>query len=88
MVSNIGLDGGANNHVDINDPFYKEYGNRARLNLDTIIHPKCVSVNKQFELSFYRKRNLYGVSILHATLRALQPQWLFNMRQLLKRMVK
>lgn len=85
MVSNIGLDGGANNHVDVNDPFYKEYGNRARLELDSIIHPKCVSVNKQFELSFYRKRNLYGVSILHATIRALQPQWLFKMRHLLNR---
>lgn len=85
VYKTIGLNGGANNHVDVNDPFYKEYGNRERFEIDSIVHPERISVDKQFELNFYRKRNLYGVSILHATIRALQPQWLFKMRHLLNR---
>lgn len=59
MVSNIGLDGGANNHVDVNDPFYKEYANRERFELKEIIHPKEVYVDKKFEKEFYKKRVLY-----------------------------
>ncbi len=60
MVSNIGLEGGANNHVKKDDPFYIEYANRKRFNIDRLIHPQAVIVNKQFEKNFYKKRVLYN----------------------------
>ncbi len=84
MVSNIGLDGGANNHLDVNDPFYLEYANRTRYKLSEIIHPVSVSVDKVFEKKFYVKRNLYGESVWHAVLRNMQPNWFFKFRKALK----
>lgn len=73
MVSNIGLDGGANNHVDVNDPFYLEYANRKRFELEEIIHPSDVSINKTFEKQFYKKRVLFN----HRWF----PRWFRNMCQ-------
>lgn len=84
MVSNIGLEAGANNKVDVDDPFYKEYGNRMRFDIDIIRHPEEVKVCKKFEKSFYIKRCLYGGSMVRACLRVLQPKWFFRLHQLLK----
>ena len=80
MVSNIGLNDGANNHVDVNDPFYLQYANRKRFEVKSIIHPNEFYVDKLFERKFYNLRCLYGVSRIRATLRALQPEWLLNLR--------
>lgn len=49
MVSNIGLDGGANNACNVNSTFYKEYANRATQPLRQLTHPIEVSVNEDFE---------------------------------------
>ena len=88
MVSNIGLDDGANNHVDINDPFYKQYANRARYDLNEILHPSAFYVDMPFERRFYKLRCLYGCSRLRATLRALQPEWVFQARSFFKKCFK
>jgi hypothetical protein len=85
MVSNIGLDDGANNHVDVNDPFYLQYANRKRFEVKSIIHPNEFNVDKVFEREFYNLRCLYGVSRIRATLRALQPEWLLHLRLLSKK---
>ena len=68
LVSNIGLDDGANNHTDINDPFYKEYGNRKRFELQDIKHVEDIRVEKKFEKRFFRKRYLYDRNVLKVTL--------------------
>lgn len=60
MVSNIGLDGGANNSCDVNSSFYKEYANRATQPLGNITYPNEVSVNTQFEKQFFKKRVLHN----------------------------
>jgi hypothetical protein len=60
MVSNIGLDGGANNSVDINSAFYKEYANRATQPLGEMVHPEDVMMNTSFEREFFKKRVLHS----------------------------
>lgn len=60
LVSNIGLDGGANNAVNPNSAFYKEYANRTIEELKEIKFVETVSVDESFEKMFYRKRALYN----------------------------
>lgn len=84
MVANIGLNDGANNHVDVNDPFYKQYANRERYDLKEIQHPVNFYVDIPFERSFYKLRYLHGCSRFRATIRALQPECVFQLRSLLK----
>lgn len=60
MVSNIGLDGGANNKVNPNSAFYKEYANRKIYPLDEIKYVDTFNVDMAFEEIFYKKRALYG----------------------------
>lgn len=60
LVSNIGLDGGANNAVDVNSSFYKEYANRATSELSVVVDPKEFCVDKNFERIYFRKRSLYN----------------------------
>lgn len=60
MVSNIGLDEGANNHYSKDDPFYIEYGNRQRKDLDTLVHPSNFMIDRKFEKIFFKKRCLYN----------------------------
>jgi hypothetical protein len=81
MVSNIGLDGGANNHVSVDDDFYKEYANRKRDDLIQIEHPSGFIVNKSFEKKFYQKRRLFGESRLTRVLRTLEPKWIHRIRK-------
>lgn len=83
MVSNIGLNDGANNHVDVNDAFYKQYANRQRFNVEIIKDPVNVIIDKSFEKAFYKLRCLYGASRLRAIVRALQPDWVFRFRSLI-----
>lgn len=66
MVSNIGLDGGANNHVSKDDPMYKKLAERPRFELDTI---SCsdIEINKKFEKRFYITRRIRnGSPLMHA----------------------
>lgn len=60
MVSNIGLDGGANNACNVNSTFYKEYANRATQPLRQLTHPIEVSVNEDFEKKFFNIRVLHN----------------------------
>lgn len=60
MVSNIGLDGGANNFVNVKSSFYKEYANRATQPLKNIVYTEDVIVDKEFEKIFFKKRVLYN----------------------------
>lgn len=60
LVSNIGLDGGANNSVDTNSDFYKEYANRPTGKIDKIRHPDGVVINPDFEKKYFAKRTLYN----------------------------
>lgn len=71
MVSNIGLEEGANNHTNIDDPFYKEYGNRQRFDLVEIKYADDFYINKNFEKRFFRKRYLYDQNIFKATIIAI-----------------
>lgn len=59
LVSNIGLDGGANNSCSTDSDFYKEYGNRKIETLGDIIYNDKVGYNEDFEISFFNKRILY-----------------------------
>lgn len=85
MVSNIGLDDGANNHVDKDDPFYKQNANRERFDLNEIQYQLNFHVDSQFERDFYKLRFLHGGSRLRATLRELQPNCLLRLRSFFKR---
>lgn len=60
MVSNIGLEGGANNQVDINSKFYKEYGNRKRFQMNAITYCDDVYVDNDFDMSFFNYRCLHN----------------------------
>lgn len=60
MVSNIGLDGGANNACNVNSAFYKEYANRATQPLHQLTHPIDVSVDEDFEKKFFKIRVLHN----------------------------
>lgn len=81
MVSNIGLDGGANNHISKDDDFYKEYANRRRLELIDIVCPSDVIVDLSFEKDFYKKRRLYGSTLFMRVLRVLEPKVLRRIRK-------
>lgn len=59
MVSNIGLQGGANNSVSTNSSFYKEYANRKTFVLGSIDYCEEVKVDLTFERAFFKKRVLY-----------------------------
>lgn len=59
MVSNIGLDGGANNACDVNSKFYKEYANRATQPLKEFVYTEDVAIDKNFEKKFFNKRVLH-----------------------------
>lgn len=60
MVSNIGLDGGANNACDVNSEFYKEYANRATKPLEEVVYTDNVIVDNNFEMKFFKKRVLHN----------------------------
>ena len=81
MVSNIGLDGGANNHVSVESDFYKEYANRKREDLIQIEHPYSFMVDKIFEKKFYLKRRLFGESMYTRVLRTIEPKWVRKIRK-------
>lgn len=81
MVSNIGLDGGANNHVNINDPLYKQLALRPRYDLNNISHPVALKCNKEFEKSFYRLRRLYGTSPFMKAFSCLFLGWYKRLRK-------
>ena len=72
MVSNIGLDSGANNHVPKDDPFYQQYANRPRYDIDIINHPENLQVDKKFEKNFYNLRRLRGDRPLLRVLRSVK----------------
>lgn len=72
MVSNIGLDGGANNHVSKEDPFYQRFANRPRYEIDIITHPEYLQVDKKFEKSFYNVRRLRGSRPFLQALRSIK----------------
>jgi len=60
MVSNSGLDyNGANNNINPNSSFAKKYSNRPKFELNTLIHPKEVLVDKRFEKKMFIQRSLY-----------------------------
>lgn len=84
MVSNIGLDGGANNHVSTNDPLYKQLANRQQFEMSDIVHPQELVVDVDFDKKYYRHRRLYGRSPFKAALQCLQPEWLYKIRVKLK----
>ena len=67
MVSNIGLDGGANNHVSKDDPMYKQLALRPRYDLNDII---CgdIAVNHKFEKNFYKEYEM----VAHLCVRFVQ----------------
>lgn len=60
LVSNIGLDGGANNSVDVNSRFYKEYANRATSKLSKIVYVDNLQIDPSFEIKYFKKRTLYN----------------------------
>ena len=60
MVSNIGLEGGANNKVSKDSSFYKEYANRTISPLEHIVYVDTFNIDERFEEVFYRKRALYN----------------------------
>lgn len=76
MVSNIGLDGGANNHVSKDDPMYQLLALRPQFELDKIVQPSNLDVEVNFEKSFYKLRRLLGVSVIHSALSSLIPSWI------------
>lgn len=81
MVSNIGLDGGANNHVSKEDPMYKQLAMRPRFELDNISHPVVLECDKEFEKSFYRLRRLYGASPFWKAFTCLFLGWYRRLRK-------
>ena len=76
MVSNIGLDGGANNAVDVNSAFYKEYANRATQPLENITYTSDVNVDKDFEIRFFNKRVLHNRNWVSVIAKSLFLQYL------------
>ena len=58
MVSNIGLDAGANNHVAEDSDFYKKYSRRPRFEWEELVHPLSFDVNRDNELQMFRQRSL------------------------------
>lgn len=60
MVSNIGLEGGANNQVNTNSKFYKEYGNRKTFQMDSITYCDDVYIDNDFDMSFFNYRCLHN----------------------------
>ena len=76
MVSNIGLDGGANNHVSKDDPMYQRVAERPKKELENICHPEELIAEKSYEKRFYKHRRLYGASSLRRVLSSVLPSWL------------
>lgn len=72
MVSNIGLEGGANNHVSKDDPFYKKYAERPKFNLEAIAHPDQIIINKKFERVFYKVRKIRDNKPIIQALRSIK----------------
>lgn len=69
MVTDIGYDFDATNNLAGPDsPIAKKYGNRPRVEIDQIIHPKEFQINKDFEKKYYQHRALKGKSWLIAWL--------------------
>lgn len=65
FVSNIGFDlDGSNTIVDPNSEVAKIHGNRPRLEIDKIVHPIKVKVDKEFDKRFFKKRVLYDKSFI------------------------
>ena len=64
MVSNIGLDGGANNCVDVNSGIYRRLANRPRFEIGEIVDPEMFLVDEKFERKGFNVRVLYGESRL------------------------
>jgi hypothetical protein len=62
MVSNIGLDGGANNCADVNSEQYKRLANRPRFEIDEICDPDKIFVDEKFERKWFDLRVLQGGS--------------------------
>lgn len=59
MVSNIGLDAGANNNVSTKSDFYKEYAYREVGELGPIKYNDDVIIDPEFEKAFFKKRMMY-----------------------------
>lgn len=72
MVSNIGLDGGANNHVSKDDPMYLQLAERPQFQMKEISHPKHIVISKSFEKSFYKTRRSRGCAPIVQALRAIK----------------
>lgn len=72
MVSNIGLDGGANNHCSVESDFYKEYANRQKFEMREITHTELVKIDKNFEDRYYIKRCHYNDTSLWKHLQILK----------------
>ena len=62
MVSNIGLDGGANNCVDVNSEKYRRLANRPRFEINEIDDPETFVVDDKFERKWFDVRVLQGKS--------------------------
>jgi hypothetical protein len=63
LSSNIGLDfGGANNNISPNSDFALKLGNRPRFEINNIIHPECIEIDRDFEKKHIRLRLFYGKS--------------------------
>lgn len=75
LVSNIGLDGGANNASDPDSDFYKEYANRPTEIMGEIIHPTTIGYDSEFEAKFFRKRALYSKPWYNSYLKSLFLQY-------------
>ena len=81
LVSNIGLDGGANNHFSKDDAIYKEFANRKRYELTSIKNPDSFYVDKRFEKKFYRKRRLNNYSMIKYILFLMEPKLMRRIRK-------
>lgn len=62
MVSNIGMDGGANNHADVNSAIYRQFANRPRHEIEAIFDPDEIAVDEAFEKQWFNVRVLHGNS--------------------------
>jgi hypothetical protein len=63
LCSNIGFDvEGTNTAVDPSSSLAKKYGNRQRFELNEIVHPELIQVDKKFEKRYFKNRVLLGNS--------------------------
>jgi hypothetical protein len=68
LVSNIGLDGGANNKVHKNSKFYSIYANRPRFEMEIIIHPLKFHIDEKDEYRMFKERSLHNKTWLNVFL--------------------